>query len=133
MTFYEKIKLLRSKYELTQKEISKLLNVSTRSYISWEKGESLPRDLRVYLELTKIFSVSLSYLLQGISDDKEIGKAIDDNDNITNCLNYISELSIIFQDKKMSFEDRLLLEESIEKMYLDIKFKNYILKKNMKK
>lgn len=131
MTFYEKIKLLRSKYELTQKEISKLLNVSTRSYISWEKGESLPRDLRVYLELTKIFSVSLSYLLQGISDDKEIGKAIDDN--ITNCLNYISELSIIFQDKKMSFEDRLLLEESIEKMYLDIKFKNYILKKNMKK
>lgn len=133
MTFYEKIKLLRSKYELTQKEISKLLNVSTRSYISWEKGESLPRNLRVYLELTKIFSVSLSYLLQGISDDKEIGKAIDDNDNITNCLNYISELSIIFQDKKMSFEDRLLLEESIEKMYLDIKFKNYILKKNMKK
>lgn len=126
---------MRSKVGLTQKQISKLLNVSTRSYIFWEKGESLPRDLRVYLELTKIFSVSLSYLLRGISDDKEIGKAIDDNDNdnITNCLNYISELSIIFQDKKMSFEDRLLLEESIEKMYLDIKFKNYILKKNMKK
>lgn len=91
MKFNEKIKLLRSKVGLTQKQISKLLNVSTRSYIFGEKGESLPRDLRVYLKLTKIFSVPLSYLLQSICEDKGIENAIKDNDTINKYLNYISE------------------------------------------
>lgn len=112
MKFNEKIKLLRSKVGLTQKQISKLLNVSTRSYIFWEKGESLPRDLRVYLKLTKIFSVPLSYLLQSICEDKGIENAIKDNDTINKYLNYISELSIIFRDENIPFEDRLLLDEN---------------------
>ena len=112
MKFNEKIKLLRSKVGLTQKQISKLLNVSTRSYIFWEKGESLPRDLRVYLKLTKIFSIPLSYLLQSICEDKGIENAIKDNDTINKYLNYISELSIIFRDENIPFEDRLLLDEN---------------------
>lgn len=77
-----------------------------------EKGESLPRDLRVYLKLTKIFSVPLSYLLQSICEDKGIENAIKDNDTINKYLNYISELSIIFRDENMSFEDRILLDEN---------------------
>ncbi|WP_185959926.1 helix-turn-helix transcriptional regulator [Criibacterium bergeronii] len=103
---------MRSKVGLTQKQISKLLNVSTRSYIFWEKGKSLPRDLRVYLKLTKIFSIPLSYLLQSICEDKGIENAIKDNDTINKYLNYISELSIIFRDENIPFEDILLLDEN---------------------
>ncbi len=50
-----------------------------KSYISWENGESQPVDLRVYLQFTKIFSLYLSYILQGISDDKYIERAIEGN------------------------------------------------------
>ena len=74
LKFNEKIKLLRSEKGLTQEELSKRLRVSNRSYISWEKGESVPRDLRVYLELTKVFSVSLDYLLLGISNDDDMAR-----------------------------------------------------------
>lgn len=126
MKFHEKIKLLRSEKGLTQEELSKRLRVSNRSYISWEKGESIPRDLRVYLELTKVFSVSLDYLLLGISnDDDDIEKAIQAKKSITKGLDAVSDLYFVFKANNLSMKERLFLEERVEKMYLKIKLINY--------
>lgn len=126
MKFHEKIKFLRIENGLTQEELSKRLRVSNRSYISWEKGESIPRDLRVYLELTKVFSVSLDYLLLGISnDDDDIEKAIQAKESVTKGLDAVSDLYFVFKTNNLSMKERLFLEEKVEKMYLKIKLINY--------
>ena len=126
LKFNEKIKLMRSEKGLTQEELSKRLRVSNRSYISWEKGDSIPRDLRVYLELTKVFSVSLDYLLLGISnDDDDIEKAIQAKESITKGLDAVSDLYFVFKANNLSMKERLFLEERVEKMYLKIKLINY--------
>ena len=125
LKFHEKIKLLRSEKGLTQEELSKRLRVSNRSYISWEKGESIPRDLRVYLELTKVFSVPLDYLLLGISNDDDIEKAIQAKESVTKGLDAVSDLYFVFKANNLSMKERLFLEEKVEKMYLNIKLINY--------
>ena len=125
LKFNEKIKLMRSEKGLTQEELSKRLRVSNRSYISWEKGDSIPRDLRVYLELTKVLSVSLDYLLLGISNDDDIEKAIQAKESITKGLDAVSDLYFVFKANNLSMKERLFLEERVEKMYLKIKLINY--------
>ncbi len=129
LKFNEKIKLLRSEKGLTQEELSKRLRVSNRSYISWEKGESVPRDLRVYLELTKVFSVSLDYLLLGISNDDDMERAIQAKESVTKGLDAVSDLYFVFKANNLSMKERLFLEEKVEKMYLNIKLINYKLEK----
>lgn len=70
MKFYENLKYLRKKDELTQEELAERLNVSRQTVEEWEKGEILPNIKRVK-EIAHMFSVSLDSL---IGDIKYINK-----------------------------------------------------------
>ena len=68
--FHEKLKVLRKKLGLTQKEIADIVQVNRVTYTNWEKGNREPsyEDLCV---LAFIFDVSIDFLL---SDYLEISK-----------------------------------------------------------
>ena len=68
--FHEKLKVLRKKQGLTQKEIADIVQVNRVTYTNWEKGNREPsyEDLCV---LACIFDVSIDFLL---SDYLEISK-----------------------------------------------------------
>ena len=68
--FHEKLKVLRKKQGLTQKEIADIVQVNRVTYTNWEKGNREPsyEDLCV---LAFIFDVSIDFLL---SDYLEISK-----------------------------------------------------------
>lgn len=64
--FGERLKKIRELKGLTRTELAKLLNISYRTLLRWEKGESAP-SIKELRELTRILEVPESYLL-GKSD-----------------------------------------------------------------
>jgi len=61
-----RLKELREKYNLSQKEISNILNVSQVAYSYYEKGKrSIPVD--ILIALADYYETSIDYLL-GITD-----------------------------------------------------------------
>ncbi len=70
MEYYERIKILRQKNNMSQEDLSKLLNISQQSLSKYENNERrLPIDLLV--SYSKIFNVSIDYIM-GITDNPEI-------------------------------------------------------------
>ena len=69
MTLGEKIKKLRGKKGLTQKELADEVHVTFQTVSKWEKDENEP-DVSTLRELAKIFSCSIDYLLSQ-SDEED--------------------------------------------------------------
>ncbi len=68
MKFGEKIKELRLKNNLTQTEIAQQSELTKRTIINYETGNSYPKKREVYKLLAKTFGVDLNYLL---TEDEE--------------------------------------------------------------
>ena len=68
--FHEKLKILRQKRGLTQKEFAEMLGISQKSYSHWETGKNEPNYENLSM-LACIFNVSIDYLL---GDYLEISK-----------------------------------------------------------
>lgn len=59
-----KISEKRKQKGMTQEELADVLFVSRHAVSKWEMGKSLP-SLDVFLELTKLFDVTIDYMLDG--------------------------------------------------------------------
>lgn len=73
MIFGEKLKLLRSEKRLTQEGLAEKLSVSRQAVSKWESGTGYPETEKM-LELSKMFNVSLDYLLlddEYLAEEKE--------------------------------------------------------------
>ena len=65
--FSERLKYLRIKKNLTQKQLAETFNITERGYQNYEIGKSTP-NFHVLIALSDYFDVSLDYLV-GRSDD----------------------------------------------------------------
>ena len=63
-TIGQRIKELRESKGLTQSQLAELLSFSDKAISKWEKGGNEP-DLKTLVEMSKIFNVTLDYLLTG--------------------------------------------------------------------
>lgn len=83
---FDKIKDLRENKELTQREISKILNISKSTYNRWETGESFIPLVHLN-DLCNFYNVSMDYVIEKTKDKnyknfsnkinkKEIGKRL---------------------------------------------------------
>lgn len=75
MNISEEIKNQRLKNNLTQEQLSELLNVSRSTVSSWEVGRNYP-DLETIVAISDLFDISLDKLLRG--DKKMIEQITDD-------------------------------------------------------
>lgn len=65
---YPRIRELREDHDMTQKQVSKYLNMSQTGYSKYETGENdIPT--RVLIELSKLYSTTVDYLL-GLTNKK---------------------------------------------------------------
>ena len=55
---------LRKKNNLTQKDISKICNVSTQAVSKWERGESVP-DIELLERLSILYKISINEIING--------------------------------------------------------------------
>jgi len=62
MTFGEKVQILRKAKGMSQEQLAKRLNVSRQAISKWEQGLATP-DVSNVIELSKLFNVSIDYLL----------------------------------------------------------------------
>jgi len=70
--FAERLKSLRAKNNLLQKQIAELIEVSDRQYRNYEAGKIDPPASKI-ITLADYFNVSLDYLV-GRTDNPEINK-----------------------------------------------------------
>ena len=69
---YKRIRDLREDHDLTQKELSKVLNCSQQVYSNYELGQrDIPSD--ILIKLSAFYKVSVDYIL-GISDNPKTQK-----------------------------------------------------------
>ncbi len=61
-TIGSKITKLRKEFKLTQLELAEKIYVTPQAVSKWEKGKSIP-SIEVLIELTKLFNISIDYLL----------------------------------------------------------------------
>lgn len=92
--FHEKLKMLRKKQGLTQKEVADLVHVDRVRYTNWESGKREPNFENLSM-LACIFGVSIDYLL---SEYLEISKE--------RCLEFEKEIKE-GEKKKILEEDEL--------------------------
>jgi len=69
MNLNERIKQLRERMGLTQKEVADEIGVTERAYINYEK-DRFPRDEKLLQGLAKALGTTVSYLIEG-TDNKE--------------------------------------------------------------
>ena len=67
---YRRVRDLREDRDLTQREVSRVLNCSQQVYSNYELGQrDIPTD--ILIKLSRFYNVSVDYIL-GISDDPKI-------------------------------------------------------------
>lgn len=69
MTFGEKLKKLRIGADLKQEEVAKGIGITSRSIISYEQGETLPRSNAVYDKLAEFFGTTVEFWKEEKEDD----------------------------------------------------------------
>lgn len=88
MTIGNRIRELRISKNMSQKELSELIDVS-KSAISKYESESLEPNIRVQIALAEAFNVTIDYLI-GYSDENTLAKS---DDNITKMIELYKELN----------------------------------------
>ena len=57
----------RGRLQLTKEELSKMLGVTSKTYLAYVRGNPIPST--ILIEMSKIFGCTIDYLL-GLTDDK---------------------------------------------------------------
>lgn len=123
MNYSEKIAKLRKENNLTQEQFSELLHVSRQSVSKWELGKTYP-DTEKLIEMGKLFSCSLDYLLKEEIENKDVSELKNSDHTIKKymlglLLTYLSFpplfgfivgiCNIIFQKKSLNNKKQILL------------------------
>ena len=130
MFFSEKLKLIRTKNNLTQEELAEKLNVSRQAITKWESGDGIP-DIENLKQLSILFDITIDEL---IKEDKPIiikrkysykeELEIDHTKHFDIKTNKIYELSIKpNNEEKVKIEILSDEEEKLSELY-KIKFDN---------
>lgn len=117
----KKLKQLRKEAGLTQKMVAQILNVSCSTYTKYELGENEP-DIETIIKLSKIFQVSVDYLLDVDVDNQNSSSFMDVN------YLHLQKIILLYPDADLLICENGLtdkgwnrLENSVKK---DIKIKN---------
>ena len=106
----ERLKSLRLKAKITQKEISDKLEIGQGTYARYEKGDRKPTG-EILNKLANFFNVSTDYLL-GNTDNKNSTKFEDDLEESLNTAR-------AFSGKPISEHDREVMREILIEMFKD--------------
>lgn len=121
MTFGEKVKAERTKNNLSQPDLAKLVSVSTRTIAYYEAGKTYPRTLEVYDRLAKALHVEVNYLrTENEEFMTEVGQQYGCRGQMQ--ANEILEQSRgLFAGGTLSPEDEIAFIQEIQQLYLDSK------------
>lgn len=100
-TLGEKIKNLRKDNNMTQSDLGKILNIAKSTISQYENNINTP-DINMLKKISKVFDVSLDYLVNNSPADK-IKKAISDDPELADAWEKLSQredLQLLFKQTK---------------------------------
>ena len=80
MIFADKIIQLRKKNGWSQEELAEQMNVSRQAVCKWEGAQSIP-DINKLIQLSKLFNVSIDYLLKDEMEEVEYNMSSSDDES----------------------------------------------------
>ena len=121
MKFGDKVRELRTKKDITQAELGKLVGVTKRTVAGWENDGRYPQKRDLYDALAKVFEVPASYLAseeeEFISDAAERYGVKGERDAKA----VLTQAAAVFAGGELSDEDRLAFMTEIQQLYLESK------------
>lgn len=124
MSFGRKIKSLREKKGITQKDLADLLGTTSKTVSNYESRDLRPRKKEVYEKMAEIFDVNINYLLTDeeyfvIQSAESFGyKGAKDAQNL------IESMTGLFAGGELPEEDKDTLFEAISEAYWQSKLEN---------
>ena len=109
--FIERLKKLRKKEKLTQKDIATFLNISQPAYQQFESGKK-KMNLETMEKLADYFNVSIDYLL-GKTDIPDLDLEIDIDNAINN--------SVAYDGKPITDNDREIIKDFLKDYFANKK------------
>ena len=124
MSFGKKIKTLREKKNLTQKELANLLGTTSKTVSNYEAKDLRPRKMEMYEKLANIFEVNVNYLLTDeeyfiINSAESFG-----NKGARDAQSLVESMTGLFAGGELPEEDKDVLFEAISEAYWQSKLKN---------
>lgn len=129
----EKLRHLRTAQKLTQKELGKILGVSTRQIQNYEGNIQNPSK-KITLKIMELFNVSADYLLIEESTSFSEEKADDDLREKKRMDDIIKATHAIFTSGELSQEDKDATFQVMQEIYWESKIidKKYVPRKYLK-
>ena len=109
--FIERLKKLRKKEKLTQKDIATFLNISQPAYQQFESGKK-KMNLETMEKLADFFNVSTDYLL-GKTDIPDLDLEVDIDNAIDN--------SVAYDGTPITDNDRMIIKDFLKEYFANKK------------
>ena len=110
MTLGQKIKKLRNENNLTQKDLSNMVNVTFQTVSKWEKDENEP-DVSTLKKLASLFGCSLDYLLSEEDEEPVQDEEQKEEQPQTTVVIHQKELHVCERCGRDIPEDELVMED----------------------
>ena len=124
MTFGEKVKALREEQGWTQKELAEHLHVSTRTVVSYERGQSYPKQRRTYTTLAALFSVDVNYLYTEHEEDSAFPEERTGAEREDDMSRLIRQARAMFSGGTLSEEDKDAVMRALQEAYWEARKEN---------
>jgi len=116
MPFNTKLKELRLQNNLSQEQLSRRLDITTRPYIDYEKGKKYP-PVETLLRMAKFFGVSVSYLVDeqselSVSEQTQVQKY-----GTLRASQLVEEISGMFASGELSEMDKNSIMTALQEAY----------------
>lgn len=120
MLFGEKLKKLRKNSKITQGELSKKLNITTRTLINYESGKCYPKQTEIYSTISSVFDVSIDYLISD-TDSDVFSTYKFTNDPLKQAKNLVHELTTLFEHGNLCESEKDAVMKAISASYWETK------------
>jgi transcriptional regulator with XRE-family HTH domain len=116
MTFGEKLRELRLKHGLTQKELAERLDISYRSILNYENNKCLPKQTSLYTKIAERFNVSVEYLM-GVDAFVAEASAKYGSRGKRDANELIAQVGSLFAGGELSDDDKDAVLKAIQEAY----------------
>ena len=135
MKFAEKIRILRLQKGKTQQAAAEGIQVSLRTYVSYEQEGRYPRNREIYDRMAAYFGVEKNYLMAEDEDFVEQASQQYGSRGRQQAEALVAELTGLFAGGELSENDRDAVMIALQKAYFDCKEDNrkYVRRSRRKK
>lgn len=121
MNFGEKVRDLRRKKNMSQKELAEACHVTIRTIQSYEAGKSYPKKREIYGVLASVLECDQNYLLTEEAEFLTTASSLYGQRGVDQARAILEQTAAMFAGGDLSEDDKIEFLNEIQSLYLDSK------------